>query len=293
MKSVNSLSGGKTSSYLAVHYPANYNIFTLVCIDDEKCKPKDAKFIQKINDKLEKSGSLKKYGEFIATAEDDKTLKVLLDLEQKIGKEIIWLRGKSFDELITYKKTLPFKLQRFCTQQMKMQVVGEWGVKIMNENVIDGVPQKIIDNVGIRYDEENREKKGDERELSVSIVIGETESGRKKWQKYNWGVVNYPLIENKITHYHVKSYWKEQEGIIFPDDSNCIGCFHKPVQQLKKNSVDNPEKFEWFAEKERNMKNKKIFWKRPSRYDNIKKLGLQMDFNFGTGSGCNGGFCTD
>jgi hypothetical protein len=30
MITVNSLSGGKTSSYLAKHYPADYNLFALV-----------------------------------------------------------------------------------------------------------------------------------------------------------------------------------------------------------------------------------------------------------------------
>ena len=34
MKTVNSLSGGKTSSYIAIHYPADYNVFALVHSDD-------------------------------------------------------------------------------------------------------------------------------------------------------------------------------------------------------------------------------------------------------------------
>lgn len=33
MITVNSLSGGKTSSYLAIHYPADINIFSLVTIE--------------------------------------------------------------------------------------------------------------------------------------------------------------------------------------------------------------------------------------------------------------------
>ena len=28
---VNSVSGGKTSAYIAVHYPADYDVFSLVC----------------------------------------------------------------------------------------------------------------------------------------------------------------------------------------------------------------------------------------------------------------------
>jgi hypothetical protein len=47
--------------------------------------------IHAVNDKLEKYGYLQKYGEFIATAEDDKILKVMFDLEQMLGSEIVWV----------------------------------------------------------------------------------------------------------------------------------------------------------------------------------------------------------
>jgi len=52
MKTINSLSGGKTSSYLAVHYPADYNIFSLVRIEDKRCTQKDLKLVQLISDKI-------------------------------------------------------------------------------------------------------------------------------------------------------------------------------------------------------------------------------------------------
>jgi len=53
MKTVNSISGGKTSAYLAAKYPADYNIFSLVCIDDKRSAPKDPATIQYVNAKLE------------------------------------------------------------------------------------------------------------------------------------------------------------------------------------------------------------------------------------------------
>jgi hypothetical protein len=52
MKTVNSISGGKTSSYLAKHYPADYNLFALVRIEDVKCSPKDKKLVQLVSDKI-------------------------------------------------------------------------------------------------------------------------------------------------------------------------------------------------------------------------------------------------
>ena len=82
MKTINSLSGGKTSSYLAKHYPADFNLFALITIDDVRCTPKDKALVKFVSDKLGK--------EFIATAESDLTLRAVIDLEQLIGQEIIW-----------------------------------------------------------------------------------------------------------------------------------------------------------------------------------------------------------
>ena len=46
----------------------------------------------------------------------------------------------------------------------------------------------------------------------------------------------------------------------------------------------------WFSNQE---KNSKYNYKAYINYEQIKTIGLQMDFNFGTGSGCQAGFCTD
>lgn len=75
---------------------------------------------------------------------------------------------------------------------------------------------------------------------------------------------------------------------MFPSDSNCVGCFWKPVQQLRKNWDTEPAKMQWFADQE-----KKATWKKEMSYEQIKTIGLQQDFFFGTGSGCQAGFCTD
>ena len=54
MKSVNSISGGKTSAYMATHYPADYELFALVLIEDLKCKPKDEALVKIVSDKIVK-----------------------------------------------------------------------------------------------------------------------------------------------------------------------------------------------------------------------------------------------
>ena len=287
MKTINSLSGGKTSSYLAVHYPADYNIFSLVCIDDKKCVPLDKKIVQSINDKFEKYGYIKKYGEFIATAEDDKTLKVMFDLEQMLGKEIVWVRGDSFETIIKKKgNVVPNMARRFCTSEMKMRPIGEF----VYHNIMDKKDlQPVFSNVGFRYDEKERAKTTmQEREIKTKLVIGKRKT-QQKWKEIFWGVSNYPLINNHISHPTIYKYW-ENKNLIFPKDSNCVGCFWKDVQQLRKNYDTNNAKMEWFnnAEKKSNYN-----WKSEINYDQIKKVGKQLDFNYGGGSGCQGGFCTD
>jgi hypothetical protein len=287
MKSINSLSGGKTSSYLAVHYPADYNIFSLVCIDDKKCVPLDKKIVQSINDKFEKYGYIKKYGEFIATAEDDKILKVMFDLEQMLGKEIVWVRGDSFETIIKKKgNVVPNMARRFCTSEMKMRPIGEF----VYYNVMDKKDlQPVFSNIGFRYDEKERAKTTmQEREIKTKFVIGKRKT-QQKWKEIFWGVSNYPLINNHISHPTIYKYW-ENKNLIFPEDSNCVGCFWKSVQQLRKNYDTNNAKMEWFnnAEKKSNYN-----WKSKINYEQIKKVGKQLDFIYGGGSGCQAGFCTD
>ena len=269
MKTVNSLSGGKTSSYMAVHYPADYEVFALVTIEDVNCKPKDEAFIKFVSDKIGK--------EFIATAESDLTLKAMIDLEQKIGKGIIWVTGKTFEGLNKSRKSLPNMQWRFCTTEMKMRPIWDWWFKNIGE--------KIKMGIGFRYDEMER---ADRLSTSFKGIVGRSKNDtQNKWEEIEWREGYFPLIENKIIHYQVKQ-WADKSGIVFPADSNCVGCFHKSLQQLRKNFENEPEKMQWFSDQE-----KKARWKKEMKYSQIKKIGLQTDFIFGEGSGCDGGYCTD
>lgn len=269
MKTLNSISGGKTSAYLATHYPADYNVFSLVRIEDTKCIPKDKKLVQLVSDKINT--------DFIATAESDKTLRVVLDLEQLIGKEIIWLTGDTFEEIIRKRKFIPNQMKRFCTSDMKIKPIAEFCRNTIKEIVLT--------RLGIRYDEDNRINYDN---VYYKFHNGFSENGRNKWITEKYRELEYPLFDNKIDHYQVY-LWSLSTNLDFPQDSNCVGCFHKPVQQLRKNWDDEPLKMQWFAEQEKNKRK----WKKEMNYFNIKKVGLQTDFYFGTGSGCNAGGCTD
>ena len=267
MRTINSLSGGKTSSYLAVHYPADYNVFSLVRIDDIRCRPKDNNLVQMVSDKL---GI-----DFVATAESDKTLKVMFDLEQLLGKEIIWVSGNSFDQVNLKKKALPNELMRFCTTEMKLKPIFDWWLKNINEKVRMGI--------GFRYDERDRAKRFT---TSFKTIVGKRKT-QNKWEEIEWREGYFPLIDDKITHYPIHK-WSNKSGIDFPEDSNCVGCFHKQVQQLRKNWDDEPLKMQWFADQEKNYT-----WKKEISFKQIKKVGKQLDFTYGGGSGCQAGFCTD
>ena len=95
MKTVNSLSGGKTSSYIAVNYPADYNVFSLVRTNDKLCQYPDKKVRQIVSDLI---GT-----EFVGTTEQDNIIKIMLDLSERI--DIDWITGKTFEDVISqYKK---------------------------------------------------------------------------------------------------------------------------------------------------------------------------------------------
>jgi 3'-phosphoadenosine 5'-phosphosulfate sulfotransferase (PAPS reductase)/FAD synthetase len=269
MITVNSISGGKTSSYLAKHYPADYNIFSLVRIEDIRCTPKDKKLVQLVSDKIGM--------EFIATAESDKTLKVVLDLEQVIGSNITWLTGDTFDELIRKRKFIPNKMVRFCTTEMKIKPIAEF---CRNE-----IKEIVLTRLGIRHDEENRVNYTN---TDFKFHNGYSSNGRNKWIVEKYRELEYPLVNDRIDHYQIY-LWSLSTNLKFPTDSNCAGCFHKPIQQLRKNWDDEPLKLQWFAEQE----TKKRRWKEEMSYFNAKKIGLQTDFIFGTGASCNSGGCTD
>ena len=271
MKVINSLSGGKTSSYLAFHYPADYNIFSLIRIEDERCKPKDDSIIKFVSDKIGQ--------EFIATAESDLTLKAVMDLEQLIGKEIIWVTGRTFEDVnrkATGGKGLPNQQWRFCTTEMKMRPIFDWWFKNIGEKCLMGI--------GFRYDEKERAER-----LSTKFkgIVGKRGT-KNKWEEIEWREGYFPLIEDKVNHFKVKQ-WADSTNLIFPLDSNCVGCFHKPMQQLRKNWDLEADKMQWFSDQEGLKKR----WKKEGFYSDFKNLGIQQDFNFGTGSGCQAGFCTD
>ena len=257
MKRVNSLSGGRSSSYMAVHYPADHNVFSVVCIDDHASAPKDPAVLQYAQDKL--SAFTPEFGEFIATAEDDRTLRVMMDLEQLIGSEIQWVRGMSFDQIIGNRPGgwLPSWARRYCTAEMKMLPIFLWWWNTIGE--------KCDMRIGFRFDEfmrmENFFNNSDPTNFSIPTKCDMRGARRQSHTSYNWRNCSFPMIRSGITKEDVSKYWinngwmsaslfEERRQIEFPSISNCIGCFHKKPETLAAMADMHPDKFKWFIDQE-------------------------------------------
>jgi hypothetical protein len=287
MKVVNSLSGGRTSSYMAIHYPASINIFALVEIEDRRSTPKDKKLVQRVSDKIGH--------EFIATAEDDLTLLLMFDLEQILGREIQWVTGVTYDRLLTTKGIfgggvngpgrLPSWARRYCTSALKIVPIFEYCFKYLLKHETDSVKMGI----GYRIDEERRTKHFTE---VMHYPIGCKLIGQRRriFKDYRWRTGYFPLIENKITSHDILEYWKDKP-LVFPPQSNCVGCFHKDELSINLQWQINPEKLQWFSDMEKIGKGT---WKDSQiTYDEIKEWQFSKAFNISEAGTCDSGSCTD
>lgn len=198
MKIINSVSGGKTSAYIAMNYKADFNIFSLVCINHNQSRLKDSQMNNYVNDKL--NYYIPEFGEFIATAEDDKTLYAMRDLEQLMGSELIWVRGKSFDDVLTSKNThggcptrLPSKMLRYCTDEMKMVPIFKWWLLNIGE--------KVKMRIGFRSDEFGRmERFFNANPNHFKFPDYSKNYGQKQMHhvNYNWRTCSFDLVREGI-----------------------------------------------------------------------------------------------
>jgi hypothetical protein len=284
MKTINSLSGGKTSSYIAVHYPADYNVFALVRTNDIKCMFPDAKIRQIVSDKI---GT-----EFIGTLEEDAIIYTMLDLEQFIGQEIIWVSGITFDDVVNGKfgGVLPNKLRRYCTTQMKLVPIFNWWQKNINK------PVEM--RIGFRANEMNRannslEKLNKNGFLEMKAIIGKSKNGkRNKWGEIEWQKPTFPLIKDAIFKDTIEEFWKDKK-VRFAYMNNCVGCFNRNEILLKYMSLKEPIKFQWFIEQEKTRIKKYDTWKQSGHitYDKIKNHKLQLELFDEDFKDCDSGYC--
>ena len=280
MKTCNSLSGGKTSSYIAANYPSDYNVFSLVRTDDKNCLFPDAKIRQLVSDRINT--------EFIGTLEEDAIIYTMLDLEQYIGNKIDWVTGKTFDEIIKRsdgKKYLPNVTQRFCTQEMKLQPIFDW----WNSNFDEPLEMRI----GFRANEQRRaktmmEKTNDDGILEFKAIVGKRKT-QNKWANIAWQKPVFPLISDNIYKDNVESYWKDKP-VRFAYMNNCVGCFHRNPVLLKHMSERHPNKYQWFSDQE-DTGYGKITFKNGTTYEKIKNSFKQTELFDSDFTDCDSGYC--
>ena len=280
MKTVNSLSGGKTSSYIAVNYPADYNVFALVRTSDTNCLFPDAKIRQIVSDKI---GT-----EFIGTLEEDTIIYTMLDLEQYLGKEIVWLSEKTFDEVISNykmangKNYLPNQVTRFCTVDMKIKPIAQW----CYENTELPVQMRI----GFRANELSRANRMIERQINgvenFKFKVG-NKNGRNKWKELPYRITEFPLIKDAIFKDTIENFWKDKP-VRFAYQNNCVGCFHRSELMLKYMSNKAEKQFNWFIKME--QKNECTF-KSGITYEKIKNYKTQLELFDNDFNDCDSGYC--
>lgn len=275
MKTVNSLSGGKTSSYIAVNYPADYNVFALVRTNDKKCLFADAKIRQIVSDKIGH--------EFIGTLEEDMIIYTMLDLEQYIGREIIWLSDKTFEDVIKkHSNYLPNIMSRFCTTDMKVFPIAQW--------CYDNTELPVEMRIGFRANEMSRAKTMIERQINgienFKFKVGQ-KNGRNQWKELPYRKVSFPLIDDGIFKDKIEAFWKDKP-VRFAYQNNCVGCFHRNELMLKHMSVKAEKQFDWFVEQE--QKNGCTF-KNGVTYEKIKSHKLQLDLFDDDFNECDSGYC--
>ena len=276
-KSCTSVSGGKTSAYLASNYPTDYNVFALVRTEDSNCKFSDDTLRRRVEDRIQKP--------FIGTLEDDLIITTIFDLEQHIGREISWVSGVTYEETIKRKgQYLPNQQSRFCTTEMKLRPMFHWWA----ENI--GEPIRM--NIGFRANEVRRAetmmaKTNDEGLTEFKATFEKNSRGQNKWVTVAWQEPSFPLIKDQIFKDHIHEYW-EDKNVTFAPFNNCVGCFHRNPLFLRKMAQEHPNKMEWFAVQEE--ENKGTFKKEIS-YREIINWNLQAELSFDDFTDCDSGYC--
>ena len=283
MKTFNSISGGQTSAYLEANYPSDYRAFALVRTSDKNCIYPDAKVRQIVSDKIN--------AEFIGTLEDDVIIDTILDLEQFTGREIKWVTGKTFDEVISRKSGIPYlpkSIIRFCTTEMKVEPLFKYWLSLNIE------PWEC--RFGFRANEQRRAQNTNNRLnkdglLTHKSIIGKHKNGNNKWKEFAYQKPSYPLIEDYIFKDQIQKFWKDKP-VKFAWMNNCVGCMHKQPMLLKKMMEKHPNKLQWFIDQEEKAKVMKgNTWRPDVLYSKIQKWHSQIELFDDDFNECDSGYC--
>lgn len=292
MKKVNSISGGQTSAYISANYPADYDLFSLVTTKEKSCIFPDKKIRQIVSDKIGR--------EFIGTLEQDEIIFTMLDLEQFNGRKITWLNEQDFDDLTIRHKLngdikhyVPNIHRRICTTELKIVPLANW--------IIKNIGEVVETRIGFRANETRRvlnmkSRLNDDGVMEQKVIVGKSPSGkRNKWKSVPYQIPTFPLVDDNIRKDKIVEYWKDKP-VKFAYMNNCVGCFHRSELLLNYMSKKEPEKFQWFVDKEKKAiecYGKFASWSAGtmSTYEDIKKYKLQMNLFDDDFTECDSGYC--
>tara|TARA_R110002020_G_scaffold58337_6_gene159853 strand:- start:4099 stop:4962 length:864 start_codon:yes stop_codon:yes gene_type:complete len=285
MKTVNSLSGGKSSSYIGLNYPADYNIFSLVRTNDKLCEYPDKKVRQIVSDLI---GC-----EFVGTTEQDEIIKIMLKMSEKI--DIKWITGETFEDVINGdwnrgkngSNYLPNVMVRYCTIHLKLNPIFNW----WRENINEICEMRI----GFRKGEERRmnkmlKKLNENGNEENKCIIGKRKT-RNKWGMVEWRRPSFPLVEDGIDNNKIQKFWEQENDINFSKGyyNNCVGCFHRSPLFLNKMTENHRNKIEWFSKMEK--ENSPNTFKKDLTYEQILNWNMQTELSFDDFSECDSGYC--
>ena len=287
LETVTSVSGGKTSAYMAVHCPTDRYIFAPVLTDDPNTVIKDKSLRDYCHSKVPWFDWSSK-----GCRELDLTLANLRELEQIIGKPIEWVAAPfTFDQTIkgttdsalakcfngraTTSMMLPNERIRFCTQTHKIYPIA-WHV------YLTGTGQPCIMNIGFRADEMYRVERWtcdkDKFKVKNRCDITGRYKGCHRSIKIEFRIANFPLVELGVTKSIVSDFWRKK-GLEFPTVSNCDFCMFHHASQQRHQALNFPERALWWMNMEKQAKAN--FGDRPLKQilenDQIEMFGADLD----------------
>ena len=261
IESWTSVSGGKSSAYMALNFPTDRYIFSCVLTSDPECVIRDKSLRRYCKSKLpwfdwDNGGS----------REVDLTLSNLRRLEQMLGKEIEWVSALfTFDEVIAgtvnpaEAKThgaratpnspmLPNSRMRFCTTTMKVLPVT-WHVLLNSQ--YDYRERPVLMNIGYRWDEARRVEdwKCQRVKLPLRCDIEGRFRGKHRHTEVDYRIVEFPMYNNRVDQLDVARFWADQ-GWTWPRVSNCDGCFFHQAHEQLLQAQRYPERMAWWEKQE-------------------------------------------
>jgi len=261
LKTITSLSGGKSSAYMRMHFPTDYTLFACVLTDDPAMAPKDPAVLRECQRRIPG---------FVGSAEVELTLLNLLRLEELLGEEITWVcayegqsRGSwisdtdwmpkplTFDQVIRHGVGLPDKTKRWCTDELKVTAIW-WHV---HNYILESPDDMVWMHIGYRADERHRWAKlhrceANRIQYPTHCPIGaKAKRNKHRHRTHEYRIPHCPMIDAGIDQLDVMRFWAEK-GWQWPLVSNCAHCFYHDDSELQHINERYPAHLEWASRKE-------------------------------------------